>query len=99
MQLGCGLQVPGHPANDQGFLLRSQPGYLPGFFSLPSCRETSTSSEGAVIKWLRPLACDFRRLRFSRNASFSRSCFGFFAGIPVCTSRLSLSSCIVDPFD
>src|SRR6266853_3612048 len=26
---GCGWPIPGHPANDQGFLLRSQPGYLP----------------------------------------------------------------------
>src|SRR4051794_33256093 len=24
--------------------------------------------------WLRPLACDFRRFRFSRSASLSRSC-------------------------
>ena len=38
----------------------------------------------ATASSLRPLACDFRRLRFSRNASFSRSCrASFFACPPV----------------
>jgi hypothetical protein len=45
---------------------------------------------------LRPLACDFRRLRFSRSASFSRSCREFRAGW---LSPLSLSSVIVDLFE
>jgi hypothetical protein len=44
-----------------------------------------------------PLACDFRRLRFSRNARFSRSCrgslAGFFAGA---LASPSFSSVIVD---
>src|SRR5205085_2062146 len=41
-----------------------------------------------------------RRLRFSRNASFSRSCReSFFAEPPIWLSRLCLSSLIVDPFE
>ena len=48
---------------------------------------------------LRPRACDFRRLRFSRNASFSRSWRAFFAGSGFAPSRLSLSSFIVDLFE
>ena len=36
--------------------------------------------EDALVISLRPRACDLRRLRFSRNASFSRSCLEFFAG-------------------
>jgi hypothetical protein len=62
-----------------------------------------------VTSPLRPLACDFRRLRFSRNACLSRSCLGSFVGsfvafVPgpvfkraaVCPSLLSLSFFIVD---
>ena len=46
---------------------------------------------------LRPLACDFRRLRFSRSASFSRSCReSFFDGAPDRPSPLCLSSFIVN---
>ena len=45
---------------------------------------------------LRPRACDFRRLRFSRNASFSRSRLAPFFGRP---PALSVSSFIVDPFE
>lgn len=48
----------------------------------------------------RPLACDFRRLRFSRNARFSRSCrgsfAGFFAGSLAWPPPLAFSSVIVD---
>jgi hypothetical protein len=47
----------------------------------------------------RPLACDFRRLRFSRNARFSRSCRGsfpgFFAGSLAWPPPLAFSSVIV----
>ena len=89
----------------------NQCGYSLGFFPLPSCSETSSSLEDAIRVSLRPRACDFRRLRFSRSASFSRSCLGsflgsirdtlpgFFAGVPVCASRLSFSSFIVDLFE
>ena len=48
---------------------------------------------------LRPRACDFRRLRFSRNASFSRSRRGFFPRSPLCPSPLSFASFIVDLFE
>ena len=41
-------------------------------FSLVVSREASAASEDA-LESPRPRACDFRRLRFSRNASFSRS--------------------------
>src|SRR5216683_8301202 len=74
----------------------AKPGYSPGFFPLPSCGEASSALEGAIVTSLRPLACDFRRLRFSRNASFSRSCLGFFAGSLVWPSYLSFSSFIVN---
>ena len=71
-----------------------------GFFTLPSCGEASSGSVGAGARSPRPRACDFRRLRFSRNASLSRSCRGsFFAAPPVWPSHLSLSSVIVNPFD
>jgi hypothetical protein len=55
--------------------------------------------EDALGGSLRPLACDFRRLRFSRNARFSRSCRGLLGGAPACPSRLSLSSFIVGLFE
>ena len=42
----------------------------------------SSAAEDAVVKSSRPLACDFRRLRFSRNARFSRSWRRSFAGLP-----------------
>jgi hypothetical protein len=48
---------------------------------------------------LRPRACDFRRLRFSRSASFNRSCRESFTDDPDCPSRLALSSFIADPFE
>src|SRR5947209_19147464 len=71
--------------------------YWFGFFPVPRPGEPSSP------EWrtsLRPRACDFRLLRFSRNASFSRSCrASFFAAPPVCRSRLSLSSVIVDPLE
>jgi hypothetical protein len=60
--------------------------------------------EDAVISSLRPRACDFRRLRFSRNACLSRSCLGSFGGVfrgpfstgaAVCPRSLSLSFFIV----
>ena len=46
--------------------------YWPGFSPLAVSREASAFSEGALAS-SRPRACDFRRLRFSRSASFSRS--------------------------
>jgi hypothetical protein len=59
----------------------------------------SSEAEDAVVKSPRPLACDFRRLRFSRNARFSRSWRRSLAGLPGGPSRLSLPSFIVDPFE
>src|SRR3981081_2276552 len=77
-----------------------QASYSPGFFPLPSSGETSSPLEGAIVASPLPLACDFRRLRFSRNASFNRSWrglfLGFFAGVPVWRSSLSFSSFIVN---
>ena len=74
------------------------PGYSSGLSPLPSCGVASSRCEDADAPSLRPLACDFRRLRFSRSASFSRSCresgLGLFAAGP---ARLSCSSVIVDP--
>src|SRR5262245_58754163 len=58
--------------------------------SLPaSSREALPSAEDAAALSLRPLACDLRRLRFSRSASFSRSCR---------EEPLPLSSCVIDLF-
>jgi hypothetical protein len=71
-----------------------EPGYSPGFLALPSCGVASSPLEDAPAASLRPRNCDFRRFRFSRNASFSRSRLGPFPGS---RSRLSLSSCIVVP--
>ena len=70
-----------------GCMTASRPVSLPS----SSCREAPASSRGAAATSLRPLACDLRRLRFSRSASFSRSCREFFAGW---LSRLFLSSVI-----
>ena len=62
-----------------------------------SCGGTSSPLEGVIVTSLRPLACDFRRLRFSRSASFSRSCrASFFDGAPDRPSPLCLSSFIVN---
>src|SRR6266404_2642125 len=80
-------------------LPRVEPGYLPGFFPPTSYGETSSGLGGTVVTSPRPRACDFRRLRFSRNASFSRSCRGFFPRAPLCPSPLSFASFIVDPFE
>ena len=78
-------------------------GYSPGFFPPWSSSETPASSEDALVLSLRPLACDLRRLRFSRNASFSRSflgsMFGFLPADRVCVSRLSFSSFMMDLFE
>ena len=52
-----------------------------------------------MAKSPRARACDFRRLRFARNASFSRAWRSSFAGLPDRPSRLSLPSFIVDPFE
>src|SRR3954453_12302551 len=65
-------------------------------FPLASSREASRLSEDALAGSLRPLACDFRRLRFSRSASFNRSCRESFAAAP-CRSALSRSSVIARP--
>jgi hypothetical protein len=57
------------------------PGYSPGFSPPLSCGAMASLWEGAGAMSLRPRACNFRRLRFSRNASFSRSRLAsFFAG-------------------
>jgi hypothetical protein len=52
--------------------------YSLGFFPPPSPGVASPSFADATAMPLRPLACDFRRLRFSRNASFRRSSRGVF---------------------
>jgi hypothetical protein len=78
--------------------------YRSGFLSPSSCGETPAPSEDAGAGSFRPLACDFRRLRFSRNARFSRSCLeslvpaGRFAAVGCCPSPLFFSSAIVDLF-
>ena len=66
----------------------SRTGYRPGPFPLASSSAASASSEGAEPASLRPLACDFRRLRFSRSASLSRSSRESFATALSCPSRL-----------
>jgi hypothetical protein len=79
--------------------------YRSGFFSPSSCGETPPPWEDAGAGSLRPLAWDFRRRRFSRNARFSRSCLeslppaGRFAAVGCCPSPLCFSSVIVDLFD
>jgi hypothetical protein len=55
--------------------------------------------EGAIVALLRAFACDFRRLRFSRSASFNRSRLESFAGDGSRSSRSSLSSVIVNLFE
>jgi len=47
---------------------------------------------------LRPRACDFRRLRFSRNACFKRSCRAS-SQAPGLSASPALSSFIADPFE
>jgi hypothetical protein len=92
----CGRACPGpHRARS---IISSGPlhhSYSSGFLSSSSCREASASSRDVAFASLRPLACDFRRLRFSRSASFSRSCREFLAGWLL---RWFLSSVIVNPF-
>jgi hypothetical protein len=78
---------------------RRATGYLPGFSSPGSCDAMSSDTEDAGVKSSRARACDFRRLRFSRNASFSRSCRSSLLGLADGPSRLSLPSVIVDPFE
>jgi hypothetical protein len=79
--------------------------YRSGFFSPSSCDETPPPWEDADAGSLRPLAWDFRRFRFSRNARFSRSCLeslppaGRFAAVGSCPGPLFSSSVIVDLFD
>src|SRR5437879_9543056 len=80
-------------------LPRVEPGYLPGFFPPTSYGETSSGLGGTVVTSPRPRACDFRRLRFSRDASFSRSCRGFFPRSPLCPWTLAFASFIVDLFE
>src|SRR5271169_749228 len=56
--------------------------YLSGCFSLVSPGATSSELDDEIVKSSRSLACDFLRLRFSRNASFSRSWRKSFASFP-----------------
>ena len=80
------------------FVEKSSRSRAAAFFRCASCGEASSGLEGAGAVSLRPRACDLRRLRFSRSASFSRSWRAcFFESPPVWPSRLSLSSLIVDP--
>jgi hypothetical protein len=76
------------------FLPASGRRYSPGFFPPASSREASACSEGEAVRPSRPLACDFRRLRFSRNACFRRSCRESFTAAPLSLARLSLRSFI-----
>jgi len=77
----------------------AEPGYSPGFSSPPSSGAAASPWEGAGAMPPRPRVCDFRRLRFSRNASLSRSRLAsFFAKWPLRPSALSPSSVIMDPF-
>ena len=87
------------PRTVKDFAPAGQAIYRLGFFPLSSSSETSALSVDSTVTPLRPLACDFRRLRFSRSASFSRSRRGFFAAVWVSPSRLCLSSFIVDLFE
>jgi hypothetical protein len=82
--------------------------YWLGSFPILLCGEAAASSTGAAGTSLRPLDCDFRRLRFSRSASFSRSCRRslpgpstrlFLAAVPVCPPPSCWSSFIVNPFE
>jgi hypothetical protein len=85
-------------------------GYSLWLFRLSSYGKAASPLEDADARSPRPRACDFRRLRFARNASFRRSFlesllesltgsfFGAVAGAPLCPSRLRFSSFIVDLF-
>jgi hypothetical protein len=85
-------------------------GYSLWLFRLSSYGKAASPLEDADARSPRPRACDFRRLRFARNASFRRSFlesllesltgsfFGSVAGAPLCPSRLRFSSFIVDLF-
>ena len=64
--------------------------YRPGPSPPVSSRGVSAPSEDGL--WSRPLACDFRRLRFSRSASFRRSRRESFTSVAVFSSRLARSS-------
>ena len=58
----------------------------------PSSREAVRPAEDVPAPSLRPRACDLRRFRFSRNASFRRSCRDAFPELAA--PALSLSFCI-----
>src|SRR5271155_2904130 len=58
-----------------------QTGYFPGL-SPPLSRVPSSGADDDGVKSALSLACDFRRLRFSRNASFSRASRLFLADFP-----------------
>src|SRR6185312_9798036 len=89
-------------------------GYSLWLFRLSSYGKAASPLEDADARSPRPRACDFRRLRFARNASFRRSFlesflesllesltgsfFGSVAGALLCPSRLRFSSFIVDLF-
>src|ERR1700733_9397663 len=73
-------------------------------FRLSSYGEVASPLEDVDVRSPRARACDFRRLRFARNANFSRVCFeslleclpeSLFAGAPAGPSRLCFSSVIV----
>ena len=71
--------APHHPASAREYPWNEYPwntlgGYRAGSSPLASSRGASAASEGAATSSLRPRACDLRRLRFSRSASFNRSC-------------------------
>ena len=78
---------------------RYQDGYSPGFSAPSSYGEAYRYRKVADARSPRPLACDFRRLRFSRNASFNRSCRGSLPGRPcsycLATDRIFFGSVLI----
>ena len=61
----------------------------PAFLRPPDVVRLRRPARAAAVILSRSLACDFRRLRFSRSASLSRSCLEPFARAALCPSRLS----------
>src|SRR5437764_1498326 len=80
--------------------MQAKPGYLPGYLSglfAPKSCEASSPPEDAAP--LRCFACAFRRLRFSRSASFKRSLLESFVDNEPCPLSSCFSSIVVNLFD
>jgi len=80
--------------------MQAKPGYLPGYlsglFAPKSCEAASPSEDAAP---LRCFACAFRRLRFSRSASFKRSLLESFVDTEPGPLSSCFSSIVVDLFE